>query len=166
MFHFNILQEVNSSSFNCFDLLLHYILLLLLHFPGVCAASLLVDDDDEEQLELQQQHSGKVKQAKAGVKGHAAQPVATPRLKMNKNDVMEFLKEVHLPGQPKLYQCSLCGKSGGQRNNMMDHMRARHAAPTHDVCPYCRRIFKNKPSLRNHLTTKRCLKNVLFHTDS
>ena len=50
-----------------------------------------------------------------------------------------------------LFTCKICSKTMKLRSKIRRHLQSVHCAPTNEVCPYCTRTFKNKPTLASHI---------------
>lgn len=71
---------------------------------------------------------------------------------------MLFLRPYREPGSVTVqYRCSLCGKFAVNKSNMRKHMLVMHVRPTHQPCPYCTKVFRNKYYLNYHV--KACSHN-------
>jgi len=82
---------------------------------------------------------------------------------VSREDVLQFIAKIYSPeGQPN-FKCTLCGKITFQHGNMRRHMILVHTTATEEFpCKYCKRVFKRKIYLDDHIRTRKCLKNMMF----
>ena len=52
------------------------------------------------------------------------------------------------------YECCLCGRFCHDLNKVKMHIDMVHTKPTNEICPFCKKIYKNKHTLRAHI--RRC----------
>lgn len=69
--------------------------------------------------------------------------------------VKDFLLKLRSPTGQTMHQCEDCGYQSRYPTHVKDHILRAHASPTYDECPFCNKIFKTKPALRDH--QRRCL---------
>lgn len=60
------------------------------------------------------------------------------------------------PHVPPYCRCRPCGKTSTKCCDLKRHILSKHAKPTNEICPTCKRTYKNKPSLQAHISSKKC----------
>ena len=66
--------------------------------------------------------------------------------------VLDSMSQVSSEGMGTLWQCNHCGKQDKDKNNMRRHVES-HFSFSH-TCPYCAKVYKSRPSLKYHMSTK------------
>ena len=54
------------------------------------------------------------------------------------------------------HSCQQCSKVFSYSHDLKRHILSKHAKPTNEICPTCKRTYKNKPSLQAHISSKKC----------
>ena len=78
---------------------------------------------------------------------------------------MQYLLRIKEPGQKVCYKCSLCTYVTNVKVNGKNHILCKHMAPTNEQCPYCPKMFRNRPSLNSHLTSCRKQQGCIDYPD-
>ena len=81
---------------------------------------------------------------------------------ISKKTASKFIREVTTETGAKMFQCILCNMTTSHSNSMRRHMVIKHTRPSTHKCQYCAREFSNKFYLINHLSSKICMKDIMF----
>ena len=74
----------------------------------------------------------------------------------------QFIRQItDAEGRP-VFQCTLCNKTSGYKGNLQRHMVIKHTKSSSYSCQYCQKVFANKFYLSNHISTKTCMRNIMF----
>ena len=71
---------------------------------------------------------------------------------MNDRSILLKYVEKEVLEEGSLFKCTLCGKTGAQKNNVVNHVENIHFPGTFQyICPVCHRPMITKKALDNHI---------------